>query len=221
MSGDGILRVFLACYFGYVAVHYTATLLALRMRTGSSRAQLGEPRSRNAVHQRIFRLFRAVILLVCVIRVPFPQVDAALLPFPYPGEAVGRWLGFAIMIFGLGLVDFAHAYLGPDWRSGLAGGPPRRLVTGGPYAASRNPIFAGILLGQAGFFLVLPSAFTLLCLVVGVTVILRQVALEEEALKRQFGPAYDDYRATTPRWIALRRHASRSDAHPGDPSAAL
>lgn len=204
MDSDAILSVFLACYFGFVALHYTAVLTAYRMRSGVRRAEIGPLGTANAGHQIVFRVFRALILAVCVVRVPYPELDDWLLTFDLPGGVLLSWIGVVMMVAGLGVVDFAHAYLNDDWRSGLAGGAGERLITGGPYATTRNPIFIGILMGQAGFFLALPSAFTVLSLIIGVVVILRQVGLEERALADRFGDAYAGYRALVPRWIGVR-----------------
>jgi protein-S-isoprenylcysteine O-methyltransferase Ste14 len=55
--------------------------------------------------------------------------------------------------------------------------------------------------GQLGFFLALPSVFSLVCLVAGVLVITRQAKEEEKALAQRFGQDYEAYRAKVPRWF--------------------
>lgn len=211
MPYDEFLRAFLACYFGFVAVHYTARLSALRARTGRPRAPIGRLGTSNARHQIVFRVFRTTILAVCVARVVAPEIDPYLLPI----TALQHWsiqtAGLIAMLAGLGLVDYAHSYLHDDWRSGIAGGAGVRLVTEGPYAYSRNPIFAGVLGGQLGFFLALPSVFTLACLAVGIAVILRQTGEEERVLATAFGASYADYRQTVARWFGR----ADKDAVPG------
>lgn len=84
-------------------------------------------------------------------------------------------------------------------------GEPQRLVTTGPFAYSRNPIYlafaiplaslavysaAGALLGLVLYF----AAMTLLV-----------VRPEERDLRRGFGPAFEAYAARTPRWIGVPR----------------
>lgn len=215
MTDDLVLRNVLACYFGFVALFYTARLLALRARTGFSHADPGPKGTANHRHHALFRLFRATILLVCVARVPWPELDRWLLPISGLATPPLALAGVALMVGGLGLVIYVQGFLGAEWRSGIGGVPVRRLVVDGPYARSRNPIFLGVLAGQVGFFLALPSVFTLVCLVVGAVVIRRQAVLEEAELTRRFPIAYPIYRASTPRWIglaSLRRLAVRQRA---------
>ena len=79
------------------------------------------------------------------------------------------------------------------------------LVTGGANAVSRNPMYvgmAGLLLAHA---VGRGSWAALLPLVGFVGFIDRvQIRAEERALLEKFGTAYEDYRATTPRWVDRR-----------------
>lgn len=218
MPFDAFLKAFLACYFGFVAVHYTARLSGLRARTGAPRAEIGETGSSNGRHQIVFRIFRSVILIVCIARVVDPRVDQGLMLFPDLTHWSLQTIGLLAMLGGLMLVDYAHSYLHDDWRSGLAGGAGSQLLVGGPYAWSRNPIFLGVLAGQVGFFLVLPSLFTLVCLAVGIAVILRQTRIEERALALAHGAEYRAYRQAVSRWFGWHKlPPARTDAVAGRP----
>jgi protein-S-isoprenylcysteine O-methyltransferase Ste14 len=79
------------------------------------------------------------------------------------------------------------------------------LVTDGPYALTRNPMYvsmAGVLVAHAVWR---RSVAALLPVAAFVAVIDRlQVPGEEAALGDHFGSAYDDYRARVPRWVGLR-----------------
>ena len=89
-----------------------------------------------------------------------------------------------------------------DWRSGIdPRKDKRKLLTGGPFGRSRNPLFLAVMAGQLGFFLALPSVFSLVCLVAGVLVITRQAREEEKALAEKFGEDYERYRVRVPRWF--------------------
>jgi protein-S-isoprenylcysteine O-methyltransferase Ste14 len=65
----------------------------------------------------------------------------------------------------------------------------------------RHPLFAAIALGQAGFFLALPSLFSLICLVIGVAVLSVQARFEEVRMAERFGGAWRDYAARVPALI--------------------
>ena len=75
------------------------------------------------------------------------------------------------------------------------------LLTEGPFGRSRNPLFLAIMLGQLGFFLALPSIFSLVCLIAGIVVLVGQSYREEVTLTETFGQAYEVYRRQVPRWL--------------------
>lgn len=80
--------------------------------------------------------------------------------------------------------------------------PPARLVKGGPYRYSRNPMYVGILSILAGEVLLYREVSLLsYLLAVAVSFQIFIVAYEERALQRQFGEAYRSYRDAVPRWI--------------------
>jgi len=110
--------------------------------------------------------------------------------------------GALLLLASFTAVNYLQAYMHEDWRSGIA--PPAgqaRLLTEGPYRRSRNPLFLAVMAGQLGFFLALPSVFSLVCLVAGVVVITRQAKEEEKVLAQRFGQAYEAYRGRVPRWF--------------------
>ena len=118
-----------------------------------------------------------------------------------------RWLGLALLFFGIGLeaaATKAFWFLGEGTPHPIQ--PPRRLVDGGPYAYSRNPLYLArllILFGGAG---VVGSVSTL-----GIGVLLSLslefilIPREEARLRARFGPDYDDYCARVGRWLNVRR----------------
>jgi protein-S-isoprenylcysteine O-methyltransferase Ste14 len=106
---------------------------------------------------------------------------------------VGTWLAaWAIS---------SHYRAAPQgWEIGLS---PQYLLRGGPYQFSRNPMYVGeaaIWAGWAVLFGSLPVAKGLAVLMAIQAVAVR---LEERALHKRWGDAYDAYREGTPRWITL------------------
>jgi protein-S-isoprenylcysteine O-methyltransferase Ste14 len=106
---------------------------------------------------------------------------------------------------GAGLVVWAmssHNRAAPHgWEVGLS---PHYLLRGGPYRFSRNPMYVGeaaIWVGWAVLFGSLPVATGLAVLTAIQT---GAVRLEERALHKRWGDAYDAYRETTARWITLQ-----------------
>lgn len=92
-------------------------------------------------------------------------------------------------------------------------GEPERLVTSGPFALTRNPIYLAFVLPLASLALYAPAA-ALLGIVLYVAVMNRFViGPEERALEAAFGDRYEEWAQRTPRWIGLpRRDVARRDA---------
>lgn len=81
------------------------------------------------------------------------------------------------------------------------------LVTEGPFARSRNPIYVGNVCLTAGIGLLLGNPW-LLVAATALAVSLQHLAIrrEEAHLAARFGGAWDEYRRRVPRWIGpLRR----------------
>jgi protein-S-isoprenylcysteine O-methyltransferase Ste14 len=113
-------------------------------------------------------------------------------------------IGIAFALFGL-----AMAALGDAWRLGLDEPGPDRLVTGGVYAVSRNPIYLFFDLYFVGTFLVNGSLLFLLLAVLAAANLHVQILHEEAFLGRLHGPAYEAYRGRTARYLGQRRAAPR------------
>lgn len=198
---EPLVRHFLGIFFLMIGLQFAGRTLGLYDRLKFSHINYGRRGSAPWWHRHTFNVFRAAILGVCVVRV-FADIDPWLGVF----DLIYRWpvllVGMFLMLASFAAVNYLQAYMHEDWRSGIDPGQGRqKLLTGGPFSRSRNPLFLAVITGQLGFFLALPSLFSLVCLVTGVTVIARQAKEEEKALARQFGDAYEQYRNRVPRWL--------------------
>jgi protein-S-isoprenylcysteine O-methyltransferase Ste14 len=79
--------------------------------------------------------------------------------------------------------------------------PPERLVTSGPYAWCRNPMYLGHIFFLIGLTLTLQSLFAGLITAATVVWFHFRVRRDEQRLRERFGQAYEDYSARVPRWI--------------------
>jgi hypothetical protein len=93
------------------------------------------------------------------------------------------------------------------YRRGRGGGgpgteiPPDRLVTSGPYAYTRNPMYLGHVIFLAGLALALRSPRAAM-LAAGVAAWFHwRVLHDERQLRHRFGPAYDAYTRRVRRWL--------------------
>ena len=79
--------------------------------------------------------------------------------------------------------------------------PPERLVTNGPFAYCRNPMYLGHLIFLLGLTLSLESVLAAVITVATLVWFQFRVRLDEERLRDRFGQPYLDYTARVKRWI--------------------
>ncbi len=82
---------------------------------------------------------------------------------------------------------------------------PQRLVTIGPYAISRNPMYGGWALLHLGAGVASGSGWVLAALPAVMRLLHPQIRREERDLGRRFGKDYERYRAAVPRYLTTRR----------------
>ena len=87
--------------------------------------------------------------------------------------------------------------------SGVAFTDVAGITTTGPFAVSRNPMYVGLLLGMVpGCAVLLDSAWPLFFMApLWLYIHLVVVRAEETMLTKHFGQSYEDYCATTPRYL--------------------
>ena len=197
---EPLVRYFLGIFFLMIGLQFTARSLGLYARHGFSHINYGQPGSAAWCHRQLFNLFRSLILAAVVARI-FVDIDGWFGVFPSLYQWPVLLAGMILLMAAFTLVNYLQAYMDQDWRSGVDPNQNRNLLVSGPFGRSRNPLFMAVMLGQLGFFLALPSVFSLVCLVTGVVVLMRQARVEEQALARMFGDAYEAYRQRVPRWL--------------------
>ena len=80
--------------------------------------------------------------------------------------------------------------------------PPERLVTTGPYAWCRNPMYLGHIVFLLGLTLALQSVVAALITVATAIWFHFRVRRDEQRLQALFGAIYQDYSARVARWIS-------------------
>ena len=137
-----------------------------------------------------------------------PGVVAGLVPWLLTGwraTGVATWLqtlGWVVLGVGATVLLEAFArFVIEGIGTPAPAAPTERLVLGGLYRYVRNPMYlavAAVILGQAA---VLGRwVLVVYALLFGVTVWSFVHWYEEPTLRRQFGSAYDEYRAAVPGW---------------------
>jgi protein-S-isoprenylcysteine O-methyltransferase Ste14 len=81
------------------------------------------------------------------------------------------------------------------------GTPPEHLVTSGPFAWCRNPMYVGHIIFLLGIALTLQSVLAALITVATTVWFHFRVQQDEKRLSELFGQPYEDYAARVKRWI--------------------
>jgi protein-S-isoprenylcysteine O-methyltransferase Ste14 len=125
------------------------------------------------------------------------------------------WLGGGTCFAGLALHFWSNVSLARAERNGTAG--TSTLVTDGPFAYIRNPIYLAGITMLSGVGLLYPTWHAedlILPLLLLVYFHLIVVRVEEPALRRHFNSTYEDYCRRVPRWFPLPTSPARRRALP-------
>ena len=125
-----------------------------------------------------------------------------LFPLPFIFPKILEWVGYGLVIIGLGLAIIAasrfmqaHTTLDPH-------GSVSNIVTGGPYRFSRNPIYLGFVCLLIGFPFIFRNYWGLILSPLLVVLMNRLVIEQEEAyLGKKFGDVYTGYKSRVRRWL--------------------
>jgi len=114
---------------------------------------------------------------------------------------VPGWLGWLVMLAGVGLVFWSASWFRRKQTTINPKLEPTSLIVEGPYRFSRNPIYLGMAVFLTGWALWIGAVSALVVPFVFARIITRRFILhEEENLRAQFGQEAEDFIAKTRRW---------------------
>jgi protein-S-isoprenylcysteine O-methyltransferase Ste14 len=161
---------------------------------------------------RGYRLGRADVLvaaqLLSAAGLLWPGRSRWRLPRPVTAGCLAAAAGGAV------LAGEAVRVLGRDLTPFVEPRTGARLATDGPFAVSRNPVYAGMLIGGAGVAVLRRRPEPLVAFAVLAAVLHVKAGVEELRLRARFGARYDAYAARTPRLVGLVRPAVRPAVRP-------
>jgi protein-S-isoprenylcysteine O-methyltransferase Ste14 len=122
---------------------------------------------------------------------------------PFLGAEATRWGGVALIVAGVpGVLDSFSRFALQGLGTPAPIAPPSKLVVSGLYRYVRNPIYiavVAVILGQGVLF----ADWSLLIYGAALWLFFHAAVVisEEPTLRQSFGPEYESYCASVPRWI--------------------
>lgn len=124
---------------------------------------------------------------------PVPGLRARFLP---AAPALG-FAGVGLALAGLVLAVVARRALGRNWSGEVTTKVDHALVTHGPYALVRHPIYTAVFAMYLGTALAAGEVHALAGLALVSLAYARKIPMEETVLAAEFGEAWTRYRART------------------------
>lgn len=179
--------------FSLLVIILTLAIVAIKVEWISTELKFSKERFN--MHMFKTNAIEAVILILQI-------VAAYITPFPHTKF---NWIiqlsGILMFVLGTILVFWAKNTMRQSW--GVPGEHVDKqdaLVTKGPFAFSRNPIYVGFLLIYFGFAIAILS--WLIILRIPLAIYFYKSAVTEEALlEKKFGKVYLAYKSRVPRFI--------------------
>jgi protein-S-isoprenylcysteine O-methyltransferase Ste14 len=137
-----------------------------------------------------------MLLIVAVLRSPslrpfLIETQVSVNHYHVPG-----WIGVALCVLGFGLAMSARWYLGRNWGMPMSRKEQPELVTSGPYAYIRHPIYTGLILAMLGSAIGINIIWAPVLVPIGAYFIY-SARREESLMLQQFPEQYGAYMART------------------------
>ncbi|MBT9330543.1 methyltransferase family protein [Paracidobacterium acidisoli] len=144
------------------------------------------------------RILRAIAILTAIVllsinRIPLPWLYRQL----WPSGLWPFWIGAAVAVAGLLFAVWARQHLGRNWSHAVTIKQDHELITSGPYALVRHPIYTGILAGFLGTVIALSQVRGVIALALVFLGFWAKFRMEEEWMRSRFGEAYAAYARQT------------------------
>lgn len=141
--------------------------------------------------------FAILILVLLALRLSvFSHALPNLRTYAVNRSPIAGLIGVVICALGVGLAVLARVYLGRNWGMPMSRKEKPDLVTSGPYAAVRHPIYTGLLLALLGSAIG-QSIFWVLPLVLCGPYFIYSARREEKLMTEQFPEQYPAYMKRT------------------------
>jgi len=140
------------------------------------------------------RILRTFAFLIAIILLSVPGIPLRWLYLQlWPSGLWAFWIGAAVTVAGLLFAVWARQHLGSNWSRAVTIKQGHELITSGPYAVVRHPIYTGILTGFLGTAIALSQVRGFIAFAVVFLALRAKFRMEEEWMRSQFGETYAAY----------------------------
>jgi protein-S-isoprenylcysteine O-methyltransferase Ste14 len=126
-----------------------------------------------------------------------------LFSFPLPGWL--RWAGFALGIVSVAFWTWTQIHLDTQWSAQLQLRQEHHLVTSGPYARIRHPLYSAMFGWAAALGLLTANWIFVTVCVLSIFGLLWRIPKEEQMMLEAFGDEYKSYMQCTGRFFPKLR----------------
>lgn len=144
------------------------------------------------------RILRAIAIVIAIVLLATTRIPLRFLYRQlWPSGLWPFWIGVAVTVAGLLFAIWARQHLGRNWSHAVTIKQDHELITSGPYALVRHPIYTGILTGFLGTVIALAQVRGVIALILVFLGFWAKFRMEEEWMRSQFGETYATYARRT------------------------
>jgi protein-S-isoprenylcysteine O-methyltransferase Ste14 len=196
MNTESIFRTVFWVLFGGLMV--MQVYFASRVRQAGERVKA----DRQAIEREgwwyaVVRAIGSLSLIAFLVLYGINPPWLGVLSVPFPDWL--RWTGVTLGAVSFVLYAWSQATLGKAWSPHLQMREEHQLVTTGPYARIRHPIYLALIGFLTGIALVTANWFFIVLLVVSIVVLALRIPKEEQMMVEDFGEEYKVYMQRTGR----------------------
>jgi protein-S-isoprenylcysteine O-methyltransferase Ste14 len=150
------------------------------------------------------RFSHVLPLVIGILLVALPHIPSALFATRIlPRTLTTYWVGVTLTFLGLAFAVWARRHIGSNWSGTVTVKENHVLVSTGPYAWVRHPIYTGLLLAILGAAVARGELRGVWALALCTIAFVRKLRVEERWMRQVFGEAYERYSAAVPALITL------------------
>lgn len=199
------LRAMQTPYRSLIAAFWLILFAYWAIAAISAKRTIGTRERRRAMALRL----SLIVLVVLALRIPALRQMLRIAQGQLTNVAILNVLGVVLCAIGVGLAIWARVHLARNWGMPMSRKENPELVTTGPYAYVRHPIYAGILLAMLGSAIAASVVWVIPLILFG-TYFVYSARREEELMTSQFPEAYPAYMKRSSMLLPWPARADRS-----------